>query len=106
MKSGYSEAQREIHPNNTNQDVGYLGPHEKILEIGDEQNMVFQEGDDVSLWTTPQKRSAMKFSQYYVPQLTDKKQAELLGYLKSAGVNISILKGNKVGELKDIACKI
>ena len=46
-KSGYSESQREMHPKNIKQDVGYLGPHEKILEIGDDQNMVFQEGDDV-----------------------------------------------------------
>ena len=54
MSSGYSEAHQEMHPTKINQEVGYLGLYEKIIEIGDEQNMVSQEGDNIPLWMTPQ----------------------------------------------------
>ena len=46
MNSGYGVSQLEMHPTNTNQNFVYLGLNEKIIEIGDYQNMVFQEGSN------------------------------------------------------------
>ena len=54
MNSGYGGAQRDMHLKKINQEVGYLGPHEKILEVGDETHMVFQEGGDVTFWMNQQ----------------------------------------------------
>ena len=44
MNSGYGGAKKETHTTNTNQEVGYLSPHESIIEIGYEKYMVSQEG--------------------------------------------------------------
>ena len=63
MNSGYVGAQLEILPTNIKQEVGCLGPHEKVLEVGDENNMLSQEGGNVPIWMTPQERVATKFSQ-------------------------------------------
>ena len=40
--------------------------------------MVFQEGDNVPLWMTPQERVDKNFSQYDWTKLKDKTNAELL----------------------------
>ena len=76
--SGYGIAQQEMYPTKIKQEVGYLGPHEWIIEVGDEKHMVFQEGDNVPLWMTPQERVDKKFSQYDWTKLKDKTNAELL----------------------------
>ena len=31
-----------MQPTTIKQNFGYLGPHDRILEVGDEQHMVFQ----------------------------------------------------------------
>ena len=54
MNSGYGGAQKDTNPTNIKQEVGYLGPHKWIIEVGDEKHMLFQEGGDVPLWMTPQ----------------------------------------------------
>ena len=54
MNSGYSVAQRDVLPKNIKQEVGYLGPHDNILGVEDEQHMVFKEGGYGLLWMTPQ----------------------------------------------------
>ena len=64
---GYGGAQQEMHSTKIKQEVGYLGMHEKIIETGDENHMLFQEGGDVPFWMTPQERVATKFSKYDVP---------------------------------------
>ena len=64
--------------------------------------MVIQEGGNVPLWVTPQGDIAMNFGEYGEPQLKDKTKAELLGNIKSAGVDIYLVKGNRVVELQDI----
>ena len=46
MNSGYGGAQQEMHPSNIKQEVGILGPHEQIIEIGDDKNMVFQDNSN------------------------------------------------------------
>ena len=46
MNSGYGGAQREIRPTNIKQEVGYLFPYEKIIELGGEKHMLFQEGSN------------------------------------------------------------
>ena len=89
-------------PKNINYDFDYLGPHEIIIQVGYQQHIIFQEGNDVPLWMTPQELLATKFSQYDEPQLKDKTNAELLGNLKSARVDISVVKGKRAGELQDI----
>ena len=53
MNSGYVGAQKEMHTTNINQEVGYLVPHEKIIEVRDEKHMIFQEVGDVPFWLNP-----------------------------------------------------
>ena len=64
MNSGYIRAQREVKPKNIKQGVGYLGPHEQIIDAVDEHHMVFQEGIDGLFCMTPQECIATKFSKY------------------------------------------
>ena len=94
-----------MHPPDIKQEIGYLSPNEIITEVGDEKIMVFQEGGDVPLWKTTQERVATKFSQYDDTQLKDKKKSELIGNLNSAGVDISVVKGKRVGYMQDISRK-
>ena len=54
---------------------------------------------------TPQDHVGKCFSQYEDTQLKYKTKVELLGNLKSAGVDIFVLKGKRVGEMQDISCK-
>ena len=49
---------------NTNQEVGYLGPHGKIIDIGDDQIKVFQEGGNGPFWMTPQELIVTKLIQH------------------------------------------
>ena len=65
--SGYGGSQRDMHPTNTNQEVGYLGPNEKKFDVGDWQYMILQEGSDVPFWINPQECISTKFSQYNDP---------------------------------------
>ena len=67
MDSGYGRAQLERHPTNIKQEVGYLGPQEQIIEVGDEQHMVFQEGGDVPFYMTSQKSIDTNISHYDEP---------------------------------------
>ena len=67
--------------------------------------MLFQWEDILPFWMTPQERLAKKFSQYDELQLEDKTKDELLGNLKSAGVDISVVCGKRVGYLQDIYYK-
>ena len=52
-----------MQPTNSKQEVGYLGLHKRIIEVGDDQHMVFQESIDVKLWMTQQEHVATNFSQ-------------------------------------------
>ena len=52
-----------MQPTKINQEVGYLVLHEQILDIGDENHMVFQEVGDVPLCITPQDRLVTDFIQ-------------------------------------------
>ena len=54
MKSGYGGAQREMHPKNINQEVGYLGLHGPIIDVGYYKHILFQEGVNVPFYMTPQ----------------------------------------------------
>ena len=105
MNSGSGKAQREMHPTNIKQEVGYFGPHEKIIEIGDQKHIIFQEGGYVTFWMNPQEFIDTKFSQYDDPQLKDKTKADSISNIKSAGVDISVVKGKKVGNLQDVSRK-
>ena len=67
--------------------------------------MLFQEGGDAPFWMNTQERVDTKFSQYDDPQLKDNKKAELLGNIKSAGVDVSVVNGKRLGELQDISRK-
>ena len=42
-----------MHQKNINKEFGYLDVYVIILDVGDEQHMVFQEGGDGKLWMTP-----------------------------------------------------
>ena len=67
MNSGYSGAQQKMYPTNINQEVGYLVSHEQIVEVGEDNNMVFQDGGNVPFCVTPQECIATNFSQYDEP---------------------------------------
>ena len=102
IKIIYCGAQQEINQKYIQNKVGYLGLHEQIVEVGYENHMIFQEGDDVPLWMTMQERVDTKFSQYDEPQIKDKTKSELLSDLKSDGMDIFVVEGERVGELQDI----
>ena len=40
-------AQQEMNLTNINPEVGYPGPHEQIIGVGGEHNMIFRDGSDV-----------------------------------------------------------
>ena len=105
INSRYGVAKREKNPTKMKEEVGYLGHHYKIPEVGDEKHILFQDGADVPLRMTPQEHLATKFSQYDDPQLKYKAEDELLGNLKSDGVDIYIMKWKRVGELQDSSLK-
>ena len=42
INSGYGGSKLETNPTNIKQGVGYLVPHDQILEVEDHQYMVFQ----------------------------------------------------------------
>ena len=54
---------------------------------------------------TTQERVAIKSSQHDDSYLKYKIKAELLGKLKSTGVDIFVVKGKRVGELQDTTLK-
>ena len=53
INSGYGGSQQQMHQKNINKEFGYLDVYVIILDVGDEQHMVFQEGGDGKLWMTP-----------------------------------------------------
>ena len=65
-----------MHPKNINQNFGYLGPYDRIIEVGDDNHMVFQEDGNGPLWMTTKERVYAKFSNYDEPSLKDKTKAE------------------------------
>ena len=67
--------------------------------------MVFQEGDNVPFWMNPQESIDKNIIKYGDPQLKDKTKDELLSNLKSAGVDIYVVKGKRVDELQDTSRK-
>ena len=64
--------------------------------------MVFQEDVNGPLCMTIHNIIAKTFGHYDDPPLKDKTKAERLGDFKCAGVNMSVVKGDRVGELQDI----
>ena len=91
-----------MHPTNIKQEVVYLCLHERIIEVGYEQNMELKEGGYVPFYMTSQEHVSTKSSHYDEPQLKDKIKAKLLGNFKGDDEDISVAKGERVGELQDI----
>ena len=77
---------------NIKQEFGYLGPHDRIPEVGDDKHMLFQQVSGVSFWMTPQERVYTKFSQYDKMQLKYNTKAELL---ESSGMDMSVDNGEE-----------
>ena len=102
MNSGYGGTKLDTIPKNINQEVGCLVPYGRISEVGYDQNILFQEGGDVPFWITLQDRVFINFSQRDEPQLKDNKKAELIGNIKISGVDIYVVKGDRVGQLQYI----
>ena len=71
--------------------IWYVGPHESILEVGDDQHKLFQEVSNGPL--------SMKLIQYDEPSLKDNKKFDLLGNIKISGVDVSVVKGKRVDEM-------
>ena len=42
VNSGYGGTQQEIQSTRINKEVGFLGLHEKKIEVGEDQHMIFQ----------------------------------------------------------------
>ena len=74
-----------MHPRNTNNNFGYLSPHEQIFEVWDDEHMLLQESGNNPLWMTPQEREATKCSHFDEIPLKDKTRYELIGNLKRIG---------------------
>ena len=55
---------QQMHPKNTKHTFIYLGPHDQIIEVGDEKHMVLQEGGDVPFWVAPQECVSKECVQY------------------------------------------
>ena len=89
MSSGYVEEQREMKPTNIKQNFGCLARHERIVEVWDQEHMIFQQVGNGPLCITPQQCVATKFSYYYDQSLKDKTKSELLGNIKYAGMDMS-----------------
>ena len=68
--------------------------------------MVFQEGGNGQFWVNPQERVATKFINYDDLLLKYKTKSDLLDNLKIFLVDMSVLKGERVGELQDISHEI
>ena len=64
--------------------------------------MIFQNGGDVLLWITTQQRAVKEFSQGDDTQLKYNVKYGLLGNIKSAHVDISVLNENGVCQLQGI----
>ena len=62
MNIGYGGTQREIYPKNINQNFGYLGLCDKIIEVGDDHYKVLQMGGNVPFWMTPKELISTNFS--------------------------------------------
>ena len=65
--NGYGGAQRGMHRTNIKQEVDYLDPHERIIEVRDINHMIFQYGDDIPLWMNPQESIDTKIIKYDEP---------------------------------------
>ena len=91
-----------MHPTNSKHNFGYLGPHDQIIEIGDEHHMEFQGGSNGPLCMTPQESIATKYSYYDNTSLKYKTKAEFLGNISISKVNMSVVKGGGVGWLQYI----
>ena len=65
--------------------------------------MVFQEGFDGTFCMTPQERVVMKFSQYAEFPLKDKTKSELIGNLNITGIDIAVVKGDRLSGLRGIS---
>ena len=103
INSGYGGSKLKIHSKHIKQEIRYLGPHEQIIEVGDEQNMSFQEGVDVPFCINPQEHVAKTFSRYYEISLKYRTKAELIGDLEITDVDIYVVKGKWVRKLQYIA---
>ena len=64
MSSGYGRSQRYMHPTNIEQEVRCLGLHGQIIEVGDDNNLLLQEGVDVPLCINTQDCVSTNFIQY------------------------------------------
>lgn len=103
MSSGYGGTQRAMHSTEIKAEKGYLGKHQRTLEIGDIQHMVFREGDDGPFWLTPEQRLARMHSEYYPPEMRPKNKDQLLQELRAKGVQQAGLRGKRVADLKKMA---
>ena len=99
INSGYGGSQQDIHPTNTKHNFGYLGLHDQIIEVWNENNMAFQGGSNGPLFMTPQYSVSTKCSYYDDKSLIDKTKAGFLGNINSSNVNMSVVKGKRVGEM-------
>ena len=65
--------------------------------------MKFQEGGDGKLWITPQEHVSTKLSWQDRLLLKYNTKAQLLGNLKNTSSDMYVVKGKRVGDLKDIS---
>ena len=73
------------------------------VEVGDDQNILFQEGGNGPLSMTPQEHVSAEFSKYDEPLLKDKTKYMLIGNIKISVVDKSVVKGKRVGYMQNIA---
>ena len=64
-----------------------------MIEVGDDNHMLFQEVSDVTFWITSKERVVTKLSQYDELQLKYNTKSDILVNLKIYGLDISVVKG-------------
>ena len=93
-----------MHPTNIKHNFGYLGPHDQIIEVWDENHMAFQGGSNGHLCMTPQESVSTKCSYCDDTSLKYQTKAGFLGNISISNVNMSVVKEERVGWLQYIFC--
>ena len=91
-----------MRPSTIAEEDGYLGPHDRVLEVGDEQAMVFTHQDSGPFWLSKEKQEQSRKDHYtrispFTKKLTIHELADKLG------AKGHVCKGKRRKELLDLA---
>ena len=84
------------------QDEFFFGPYERILNIGDTQNMTYRESDPGPFYLTPEQKQQQKFTRTIPGQFVSKSKTkgELMQELAEKNIDCTI--GNNFAKIKEL----